>query len=225
MSKPSKPKPLGPIPSGFDMIDGELAIGGKSASQLVADAGRTPLFAYCKDRLDARIAELRATMPKRLSVLNCESEGEAQRTLEIGETIGVTPRIAFRVNPEFELRGSGMKMGGGAKPFGIDTDRVPALAQSVIKAGAEYRGLHIFTGSQALDSEALIETQDNVLTLADKLSQEIGVNCPKLNMGGGFGIPYFDAQGRCGRHRRRILCWSLWCQREPSQLPWPRPRG
>lgn len=256
MSRPSKPKPLGPIPAGFEVINGELEIGGKSATQLVAEAGRTPLFVYSKDRLDARISQLRATMPKRLGInyalkanpyapvlkhmeglvdgfdiassgelsmvqkagidpkrvsfagpgkrddeleaavragvtLNCESEGEAQRTLDISEVIGVTPRMAFRVNPEFELRGSGMKMGGGAKPFGIDTDRVPALVESIIAAGAEYRGLHIFTGSQALDSEALIETQGNVLNLADELSQEIGVNCPKLNMGGGFGIPYF----------------------------------
>ena len=34
-----------------------------------------------------------------------------------------------------------MKMGGGAKPFGIDAERVPALARQVIAAGAEWRGL------------------------------------------------------------------------------------
>ncbi|MEO9491637.1 MAG: hypothetical protein ABJG26_08415, partial [Marinomonas sp.] len=254
-------KPLGPIPAGFDTIDGELAIGGKTASALVAEAeargARTPLFVYSKAQLDNRIAELRRTMPARLGInyavkanpyapvlkhmaplvdgfdiasagelamveaagldparvsfagpgkrddeleaavragvtFNCESEGEARRTFAIAERIGVTPKMAIRVNPEFELRGSGMKMGGGAKPFGLDTDRVPALAKEIIAAGAEYRGLHIFTGSQALDSEALIETQGNVLELADKLSGEIGINCPKLNMGGGFGIPYFS---------------------------------
>ena len=52
-----------------------------------------------------------------------------------------------------------MKMGGGAKPFGIDAERVPALAREVIAAGAEWRGLHIFAGSQALDAEAIAETQ------------------------------------------------------------------
>jgi diaminopimelate decarboxylase len=96
------------------------------------------------------------------------------------------------VNPEFELRGSGMKMGGGAKPFGIDAERVPALAREVIAAGAAWRGLHIFTGSQALDSEAIAETQANVLDLADHLAREIGNGpLPRLNMGGGLGIPYF----------------------------------
>ena len=39
-------KPLGPIPPGFAMIDGELAIGTRTASALVAEAGQTPLFVY-----------------------------------------------------------------------------------------------------------------------------------------------------------------------------------
>lgn len=123
--------------------------------------------------------------------LNLESEAEARRALAIAERDGVTPRLAIRVNPDFELRGSGMKMGGGAKPFGLDAERVPALAREVIAAGAEWRGLHIFTGSQALDADAIIETQANVLNLAAGLAQAIGQPLPHLNMGGGFGIPYF----------------------------------
>ena len=249
-------KPLGPIPAGFKAVDGELAIGGMTASVLVERAGRTPLFVYSKDRLERRMAELRAAMPDRLGInyaikansfepllkvmaglvdgfdiasggelamaqaagldpsrisfagpgkrdieleaaiaagvtLNCESGNEVDRALAIGERLGSTPRIALRVNPSFELRGSGMKMGGGAKPFGIDEDLVPEIARRAIDAGAEWKGLHIFTGSQALSAEAIIETQGNVLDLADRLSGEIGASLPKLNMGGGFGIPYF----------------------------------
>jgi diaminopimelate decarboxylase len=103
----------------------------------------------------------------------------------------VTPRLAIRVNPDFELRGSGMKMGGGAKPFGIDAERVPELAREIIAAGAEWRGLHIFAGSQALDATAVIEMQGKVLDLAARLAGEIGAPLPHLNLGGGFGIPYF----------------------------------
>lgn len=250
-------KPLGPIPSGYTALDGELAIGGRTASALVAEAGGTPLFVYSCAHLDRRVAELRATMPERLAIhyavkanpwrpilehmaglidgfdiasggelamvteagidpalvsfagpgkrdaeldaaiaagvtLNCESENEAGRAVAIGHRLGVTPRLAIRVNPDFELRGSGMKMGGGAKPFGLDAERVPALAKDLIAAGADWQGLHIFTGSQALDAEAIAETQGNVLDLADELTRAIGAGpLPKLNMGGGLGIPYF----------------------------------
>lgn len=124
--------------------------------------------------------------------LNLESEYEAERALAIGRSLGRKPRLAIRVNPPFELKGSGMKMGGGAKPFGIDVERVPALARTIMDAGCDWRGLHIFAGSQALDAAAIIETQGATLDLADKLAQEIGEPLPALNLGGGFGIPYFN---------------------------------
>lgn len=123
--------------------------------------------------------------------LNCESEGEVMRALAIGQRIGRQPRLAIRVNPDFELKGSGMKMAGGAKPFGIDAERVPDLARQILSSDAQWRGLHIFTGSQNLKADAIIEAQANILQLASELSNRIGVALPKLNMGGGFGIPYF----------------------------------
>lgn len=123
--------------------------------------------------------------------LNLESEGEAARALAIAERLGITPRLAIRVNPDFDLKGSGMKMGGGAKPFGIDAGRVPALARQLIAAGVAWRGFHIFAGSQALSAEAIIEAQRQTLELAARLAEESGAALPKCNLGGGFGIPYF----------------------------------
>ena len=123
--------------------------------------------------------------------LNLESESEAERALALAAQSGATARLAVRVNPDFELKGSGMKMGGGPKPFGIDADRVPALIRRIVDSDADFRGLHIFTGSQALSADAVIDMQAKVLDCADRLAREAGVVLPKLNMGGGFGIPYF----------------------------------
>ena len=103
----------------------------------------------------------------------------------------MTPRLAIRVNPEFDLKGSGMKMGGGAKPFGLDAERVPALARQLVEAGAEWRGFHIFAGSQALDAEAIADTQAQTVALAVRLAEKAGVPLARCNLGGGFGIPYF----------------------------------
>ena len=251
-----KTKPIGSIPAGYETVSGELAIGGRTTSDLIKVAGRTPLFVYSRAHIDQRISKIRSALPAQIGInfavkanphpdviahmaplvdgfdiasagelaklqatgidasrvsfagpgkrddelepaisagvtLNCESEGEAERALAIGQRIGEAPRIAIRVNPDFELKGSGMKMGGGAKPFGVDAERVPALARHILAEGAEWRGLHIFTGSQALSADAIIEAQANVLSLAAKLAGEIGEGLPKLNMGGGFGIPYF----------------------------------
>ena len=238
------------------MADGELAIGGVSASALVEKAGDTPLFVYSSAHLRQRVKELRAAMPRRLALhyamkanpfppllaimhalvdgfdvasggelemaldaganpdkisfagpgkrdrdleraitlgvtLNCESEGEVARALAIGARLATTPMLAVRVNPSFDLKGSGMKMGGGAKPFGVDAERVPALVKHIINAGAQWQGFHIYAGSQALSADAIIAMQAQTLDLVVELADAIGMSPTKVNLGGGFGIPYF----------------------------------
>lgn len=116
---------------------------------------------------------------------------ESAREVEVALSMGCRPKLAIRVNPSFELRGSGMRMGGGAKPFGIDEDEVPALVRRIVDAGAEWRGLHVYAGSQTLDAEALIEAQRQTVMLAARIADEAGVAPPSVNLGGGFGVPYF----------------------------------
>jgi diaminopimelate decarboxylase len=123
--------------------------------------------------------------------INLESEGEAGRAIAIAEKLGITPRLAVRVNPDFDLKGSGMRMGGGAKPFGVDAERVPDLIRHIMSAGAQWRGFHIFAGSQALDAAAIVETQTQTVALAARLSDAVGAAPGFVNLGGGFGVPYF----------------------------------
>jgi diaminopimelate decarboxylase len=170
------------------LVDGfDIASGGELA--MVQAAGIDPARVSFAGP-GKRDAELEAAIAAGVT-LNLESEGEAARALDISSRLGVTPRLAIRVNPDFDLKGSGMKMGGGAKPFGIDAAHVPALARQLIAAGAQWRGFHIFAGSQALSADAIIETQGHTLALAARLAEESGAALPKCNLGGGFGIPYF----------------------------------
>src|SRR3569623_897552 len=125
--------------------------------------------------------------------INLESEGEADRALAIGGRHGVTPRLAVRVNQDIELRGSGLRMGGRPSQFGIDAEKAAALVGRLLAAGADWRGFHIFAGSQALDAQASGETQAATLALAALLAEEAVAAPPLVNLGGGFGIPYFPA--------------------------------
>ena len=184
-----KANPYKPILQLFSkLVDGfDIASGGELAMVGAAgiDAARVSFAGPGK-----RDSELEAAIASGVT-LNLESESETERALAIAGHLGVTPRLAIRVNPDFDLKGSGMKMGGGAKPFGVDAERVPALAKRIIAAGAEWRGLHIFAGSQALDADAIAETQAQTLALAARLADASGAALPHCNLGGGFGIPYF----------------------------------
>ncbi len=184
-----KANPYGPVLEAMaGLVDGfDIASAGEL--KLVTAAGIAPArisFAGPGKRDD----ELEAAIAAGVTI-NLESEGEATRALAIAARLGLVPRLAVRVNPDFDLKGSGMKMGGGAKPFGVDAERVPALVRHLIAAGADWRGFHIFAGSQALDASAIVETQMQTLALAARLAEEAGAKPPKVNLGGGFGIPYF----------------------------------
>ncbi len=170
------------------MVDGlDVASGGELETALAVMPARSISFAGPGKRDAELIGAIRAG-----ATLNVESEGEAERALRLGEELGVTPRLAVRVNPDVELRGSGMKMGGRPSPFGVDAVRVAALVRRIVDAGADWRGFHIYAGSQALDAGAIIETQAATLALAARLGDEAGLLPPFVNLGGGFGVPYFS---------------------------------
>ncbi len=173
------------------LVDGlDVASAGEVDMALAAgtDAGHIS-FAGPGKRDDELEAALRSGV-----TINLESEGEAERALAIAARLSLRSRLAIRVNPDFEIKGSSMRMGGGARPFGIDADRAAPLARRLIAAGADWRGLHIFAGSQALAADSLIEAQAATLALAATLAHDIGAAPPLLNMGGGFGIPYFAGE-------------------------------
>ena len=245
----------------FPIVDDELTLGGIRLTQLAAQVGQTPFYAYDREAMSARVSELRETLPEGVSIhyamkanpmpavvdhmatlvdgldvaslgelrvaldsgtpaeeisfagpgkgdselrgavaagvtLNLESAGELERAVGIGEQLGIVPRVAVRVNPDFELKSSGMKMSGGPKPFGIDAEQVPDVLHRITECGAHFRGFHIFSGSQNLRAESLIEAQNATFELALRLADDAPSTMEMLNIGGGFGIPYFPGEQR-----------------------------
>ncbi len=126
--------------------------------------------------------------------LYVESANELESIAQISDKMGITARIAIRINPAFELKSSGMKMGGGPKPFGIDEEHIPPLLNRIKELELDFQGFHIYSGSQNLKAEAIIEAQQKSFDLADKLSEQYPLPLPKLNIGGGYGIPYFAGE-------------------------------
>jgi len=129
-------------------------------------------------------------------LVNVESLREVQLLEAISSSLGAPARVAVRVNPDFELKGSGMKMGGGPKQFGIDVDDVPAVLARIGSAGLAFEGFHLFAGSQNLRAEAICDAQSQSFELALRLAEHAPGPVRFLNLGGGFGIPYFPGEQR-----------------------------
>ncbi len=245
----------------FTVKENCLCIGGTKVTDLAAQLGRTPFYAYDRSVMNNQVERLRNSLPKQIHLhyamkanpmpevvnhmatlvdglgvaskgelgvalasgtpvkdisfagpgktdteleaairagitVNLESENELVRINKIGIRLGIQPVVAIRVNPDFELKTSGMKMGGGPKQFGIDAERVPEVLKTVEQMDVRFRGFHIFSGSQNLRPEAIIEAHDKTFDLAIRLAGHAPCEIDLLNIGGGLGIPYFPGETR-----------------------------
>jgi diaminopimelate decarboxylase len=259
----------------FPVRDNCLQIGGISLARLAQRVGKTPFYAYDRQRISKRIALLRQHLPAEIHlhyamkanpmpavvqymaslvdgidvasagemrvaldtvmaaghisfagpgktdpelscaiaagvVMNMESEQEMERIAALGHDLGIRPTVAVRVNPDFELKSSSMKMGGGAKQFGVDAERVPAMLQRIGQLGLDFEGFHIFSGSQNLKAAALQEAHEKTLQLGVTLARHAPSEVRLLNIGGGFGVPYFPGDealdlAKVGDNLRRLI--------------------
>lgn len=247
---------------GLDTIEqhgGQLLVNGRLLRDVVATAGGTPVYVYDRARIATRVAELRAALPRNVTVhyavkanpmpaLVCALAGmvdgfdvASQRELVVALDSGIDPaRVSFagpgkadgelraavaagvivavesaaelarlaaaaaavmrparailRLNPDFQLKRAGLAMTGVASQFGIDTQQAVGLLETGVPAGVELLGFQVFSGSQNLSAEALVECQQATVELAVSLAPRLPHGLRYLNLGGGFGIPYFAGE-------------------------------
>jgi diaminopimelate decarboxylase len=155
-----------------------LDTGRPSASISFAGPGKTP-------------SELRQAVAAGVTI-ELESATEAQRVVAVGAELGLRPRVAVRVNPDFEVRGSGMRMGGGPQQFGVDAEKVPDLVRALEVHDLDIAGFHVFAGSQNLHADIIAEAQRKTVDLVVRLADSLPAPATYINLGGGFGIPYTE---------------------------------
>lgn len=126
--------------------------------------------------------------------INVESLHELETIKSLSEQNGIQAKVAVRINPAFELKASGMKMGGGPKQFGIDEELLPDVLKRIKELSLDFKGFHIYSGSQNLKADSIIEAQQKSIDLAINLSDYCPTPIKKLNIGGGYGIPYFPGE-------------------------------
>jgi len=173
------------------LVDGlDVASGGELAVALESGIDPAEISFAGPGKTDAELAQAVASG----IIVNLESEGEMERLARVSKASGARARVAVRVNPDFELKSSGMKMGGGPKQFGVDAERVPEMLARIGQLNFDFQGFHIFSGSQNLRAAAIEEAQEKTFELAVKLSVDAPAPVRLLNIGGGFGIPYFPGE-------------------------------
>ena len=175
------------------LVDG-IDVASAGELKVALDAGANPAEVSFAGP-GKRDIELRQAVASRVLV-NVESPREVPVLARAAQELGVNARVAVRVNPDFELKGSGMKMGGGPKQFGVDVEQVPELLREIGRLGLDFEGYHLYAGSQNLRAESICEAQQKSYELALRLAEFAPTPLRFLNLGGGFGIPYFPGEKR-----------------------------
>ncbi len=175
----------------LSLVDG-VDVASAQEMQVALDAGANPLTTSLAGpgKTDSELQRAAAAG----ITIHVESEREIRVLAQFATGTGRRPRIAIRVNPDFELKTSGMKMSGGPKQFGIDAERVPDVLRDLAGQPLQFEGFHIFSGSQNLRAEAIVEAQQKAVALAIELARHAPAPVTELNIGGGFGIPYFPGE-------------------------------
>ncbi len=175
---------MGPLVNGIDVASG-------NELRVALDTGMNPHdISFAGPGKSA--AELLQAIASSV-LINVESPNELSTIEQLARTHSLKARVALRVNPDFELKSSGMKMSGGPKQFGIDAEVVPQVLAS-IREPIQFEGFHIFSGSQNLRAESICEAQTKAVELAIRLAAHAPAPVRMLNIGGGFGIPYFPGE-------------------------------
>src|SRR5579872_3395934 len=137
-------------------------------------------------------AELELVLEHGIGEIHIESIVEARRVAAIAGRLGSRAMVSLRVNPAGEGEGGAMRMGGRPTPFGVDEEKLEeALDALLAESGLDFRGIHLFAGTQILEANVLVNQYRHGIAIARRASKYIGRPLHTVDFGGGLGIPYF----------------------------------
>ncbi|WP_338553234.1 type III PLP-dependent enzyme [Paenibacillus sp. KS-LC4] len=137
-------------------------------------------------------SELEYAVQVGIGCIIAESADELRAIKTIVEYANKEVSVAIRINPDKSMANTAIKMGGAPRQFGIDESMLEE-AMCVIQASQSiiFAGIHVYGGTQNLNHDAIVESVRYTVGLAVKIYEQYGYICRMVNLGGGFGIPYF----------------------------------
>lgn len=136
-------------------------------------------------------AELESAVPLGLKAINVESMGELSRIEAIAARLGLTARVALRVNPDIDAKShphisTGLKI----NKFGMPLDDVRGLFGTIgTRRSLRLVAVHVHIGSQITTIEPLARSATLVADLVKELGA-CGIQLEYVDLGGGLGISY-----------------------------------
>jgi len=125
--------------------------------------------------------------------INLDDYSSFERLLNINKKI--PERISFRINPGIGRGGfEGITTAGSDAKFGIPYEMAHNAYKKAKEAGVKHFGIHMMTGSNNLEPYYFAEAVDKLMMIAHDIFSGLDIIPEFVNIGGGFGVPYYDEE-------------------------------
>jgi diaminopimelate decarboxylase len=169
--------------SGFIASHGfgaDVASAGELATAMAAGFPPSRIVLTGPDKSPAVLDQLR-DLPEVIVSLDSVSE------LELVAEQGLTNRTILRLRPDFSSFAT--CSAGPDSRFGLRVEELPRC-RDVMRRSMSVIGFHVFSGSQVLDTGALVHHLRGGTELSLRAAAALEVSPEIIDLGGGFGIPY-----------------------------------
>ena len=140
-------------------------------------------------------AEITACLDMKIHALICESVQELALIDRLAGERGISAPVALRVNPNFQVKGSGLTMGGKPRQFGIDENELAGgAALGPQYPNVRFIGVQVYMGTRILDEATIAHNTEEIFALADRLAARHGFDLELVDIGGGLGVAYFEGE-------------------------------
>lgn len=139
------------------------------------------------------LEDLRRAVDLGIKAIVVEALEELDEIAALAVAAGRVQPVALRINPDFQVQGARLAMSGRATQFGIDQCDLPAaIERAEALPGLRLVGLHVYMGTRILSVDTLESNTRQVLELARAMAGQLRAPLEFVDVGGGFGVPYYD---------------------------------
>ena len=123
-----------------------------------------------------------------------DSPGELVELNEIAAELGATQPVLVRVTPGVDAHTHEfIATSHEDQKFGFSLaagDAWRAVVDAHNASSLDLQGIHCHVGSQVFDADGFTLAANRLLELFARVHQELGLQLPVLDLGGGYGVPY-----------------------------------
>ncbi|WP_269915541.1 diaminopimelate decarboxylase [Acinetobacter sp. HY1485] len=147
-------------------------------------------------------SEIERAIQLNILAIICESLAELFLIQKIANNLNTNVQVMIRVNPAFEASGSALAMGGKPRQFGIDEEFLYENKSLFLELkNVQIIGLHYYVGTRFLNHSDIITNTEKIFESAEKLEKHFNMKFQIIDIGGGWGVPYYDNEKDLNRNR------------------------